>query len=354
MRVARRAPLAASGSGNPGGTVPAAPAALVGHVEARRSLTAVQRAERWPPALLISGEEGIGKARFATWAVQSLWCVAPTPGGEPCLTCSPCRKVDSGQHPDLHVVRRDPEDELGSRHEITVGQVRDRVLKALAIRPVEAPARVVVLVDADELNEEAQNALLKVLEEPPGGGRLLLTSARPDALLDTVRSRCQTLRLAPLDEREMEAFSSWAEPAQRRLSRGRPGLLRALDGLDLPRLWRAFDATLTGRAPGAVLAAEVAALVDAGEEGDIITRQRLVIDLMRTRLRDLVAWRSGAPPERLLTPPPEGAEGWPAAEALLAGEEALLAAGEDLRRHLPGAAVWTALGLALTSLRVHP
>ncbi|HTE05788.1 MAG TPA: hypothetical protein VK824_06295, partial [Planctomycetota bacterium] len=112
---------------------------LTGHEEARRALGAALRRGSLPHALILSGPSGIGKRRLAQWLVAARWCGSPTP---PCGTCSSCRKVAGGQHPDLELLSRNPgkdrdPEELGSRTEITVDQVRRGLLPALSLRPLE-------------------------------------------------------------------------------------------------------------------------------------------------------------------------------------------------------------------------
>jgi DNA polymerase III delta' subunit len=200
---------------------------LAGHEELRRALLAALRRGALPHALLLTGEGGSGKRRLAEWLAAARWCAAEPP---PCLTCRSCRLVSTGNHPDLHVLVRNPPreqdpDELGSRHEITVDQVRRGLIPALGVRPLEGRGRTVIIDGADELNEAAQNALLKTLEEPPHGTLLLLLAAHADALLDTVRSRCQELRLFPLTAEVLRALFPDADDERLRLAAGRPGRL---------------------------------------------------------------------------------------------------------------------------------
>jgi DNA polymerase-3 subunit delta' len=316
-----------------------------GQEQARRAVRSALAQDRMPHALLLTGEEGVGKADFARWAVAAAWCRQGDSGQRPCGGCASCLKVASGNHPDLMVVARGDE-ELGSRHEITVNQVRLGVIPALGLRPVEAPARAVIVVDVDEMNEGAQNALLKTLEEPPAGTLLLLTTAREDVLLETIHSRCHTLRLQPLDEGAMDR-DGVHPPARVRLARGRPGRLDALAALDVDGLLAALDDVLARRHPGSAFAAAALAVTEDGE-GDRLERQRLALDVLRTRLRDLALHRSGAS-ETALTGAPEAIEALPGVETLLALDEALLEAAEDLRRHLPAEVAWTVLGSRLAT-----
>jgi DNA polymerase III subunit delta' len=307
--------------------------ALAGHAEARRALRAALRRGSLPHALLLTGDAGLGKQRLAQWLAAARWCAADEP---PCGTCRACRLVDSGNHPDLHRLMRNPPreqdpNELGSRHEITVDQVRRGLLPALALRAVEGRGRTVIVDGADEMNEAAQNALLKTLEEPPPGTLLVLVAAHADALLDTVRSRCQELRLFPLDDAEMRALFPDESEERLRLAGGRPGRLAALARLDVDALQRALDETLDGRLAGSAFAAAAQAVVDArseADEDDEDAAHRLAAEVCLARLRDRLVAGGEVPP---------------------GAAPALLELATDLRRHIPAAAAWLAAGIELSA-----
>src|SRR4029453_8082114 len=119
-----------------------------------------------------------------------------------CDRCAQCRKVESGVHADVVIVQ--PE-EVGSA--IKIAQVRE-LLQTLSLRPMEGTHKVYIIDPADALNDAASNALLKGLEEPPDDTSFILVSSNPQALLVTVRSRCQTYSFAPLTLQELRSFSS--------------------------------------------------------------------------------------------------------------------------------------------------
>jgi len=141
-------------------------------------------------AYLLAGPDGTGKTLLAIEFAKALLCRSSHPphGDE----CPECRSVATHNHPDFHLVQAAE----GSRF-ILRDQAR-RLIRFLSRHPVQADRRVVVIRDAERLNEEASNALLKTIEEPPAYGVLLLTSSRPRNLLETIRSRCQEVRCAPL------------------------------------------------------------------------------------------------------------------------------------------------------------
>lgn len=146
-----------------------------------------------PHALLFHGIEGVGKAQAALALAMALNCseAASAAAAEaPCGACRACRKLQSGQHPDLLTVS--PSGPL-----IRVGQVRE-LCDTLALKPYEARTRVVIINDARAMNPEAANALLKVLEEPPARTLLILVTTQATDLLPTIVSRCQQLRFGPI------------------------------------------------------------------------------------------------------------------------------------------------------------
>jgi DNA polymerase-3 subunit delta' len=175
---------------------------VIGHDRVKGLLARALGQGRLPPALLLSGPEGVGKRTLAIEAARGLLC--DNGPGEPCNTCRTCDRTGRGIHPDLIVV--EPETATGflARETIKIEHIRDAVREILGL-PFEARARVVILNDAHAMTEQAMNALLKALEEPPATSHLVLVTASPRALLPTIRSRCQTLQLGPLPSHLLDA-----------------------------------------------------------------------------------------------------------------------------------------------------
>ena len=148
--------------------------------------------DRLSHAWLLLGEDGAAREALALYAAKALLCAGP--GEKPCGTCIHCRKVDKGIHPDLIRLERDPD-----RREIVVDKVRALRQEAW-VAPNEAGRKVFLIPEADTLNPSAQNALLKVLEEPPAAAAFLLLGKTAGAFLPTGRSRCLTLRVTPEEE----------------------------------------------------------------------------------------------------------------------------------------------------------
>lgn len=140
-------------------------------------------------AYIVTG--GDGDARRAAGELIAQAAVCSGAGGAPCGVCRDCVKVKKGVHPDVEFIVR----EDGAR-EHTVDVMR-AVRARASVMPNEAARSVYVIVDADAMNPQAQNAMLKVFEEPPAHAVFVLLAANPQRLLETVRSRCETLNLAP-------------------------------------------------------------------------------------------------------------------------------------------------------------
>jgi DNA polymerase-3 subunit delta' len=168
---------------------------IVGH---RRILALLSRAvarDTLPQSLLLAGPSGVGKRRLARAVAEAINCLAPQTGDDlerdACGACAACRRIARDVHPD--VVMLVP----GDTGTIKIDDVRLVIDKA-GYRPFEGRRRVVIIDEADALVPQAQNALLKTLEEPPSASSFLLVSSAPDALLATVRSRCPRLRFGTL------------------------------------------------------------------------------------------------------------------------------------------------------------
>lgn len=115
-------------------------------------------------------------------------------GVRPCGICRDCRKVKAGVHPDVIQVSRETDDKGKQKREIRVDQIREMTGQA-QIMPNEAAGKAFIIRDAETMNPNAQNALLKLLEEPPKAVVLILSSEAPAMLLPTIRSRCVELRV---------------------------------------------------------------------------------------------------------------------------------------------------------------
>jgi DNA polymerase-3 subunit delta' len=149
-------------------------------------------------AYLFSGPDGVGKAMAAHALAQALLCQRPVAGtADACGRCSGCLRAASGEHPDLHVVRRREKDDGSLEAQLKVEQIRE-LQQSLTYKAYEGARRIVVLHDAERMNASTANALLKTLEEPGAETHFVLVSSAPNLLLPTILSRCQRVRFGPL------------------------------------------------------------------------------------------------------------------------------------------------------------
>ena len=161
-------------------------------------------------ALLFAGPPGVGKRTFADRLAKALLCpVVPDADLDACGTCPSCRAFAVHSHPDFTAVAV-PEGKREIPLAAVVGEAdargRSGLTYDLSRKPSLSRRRVAVIDGADALRTEAANALLKTLEEPPPGAVLILTASRPESLLPTIRSRCRTVRFAPLAEGDVAAL----------------------------------------------------------------------------------------------------------------------------------------------------
>lgn len=183
----------------------------------------IQRAvsrDRIPHAYLFHGPDGVGKEKFALGLAKFLLCEKPVDQEldaqraaavglerlrDACGVCDACRFVLAGTHPDLHLVyrqlnREHPEPEVRKRKALGIGVdvLRHFIIEKVGLTPTLQRAKVFVVREADRMTEQAQNALLKTLEEPPGSTIIILLAAATDRLLPTTLSRCQVVRFDAL------------------------------------------------------------------------------------------------------------------------------------------------------------
>jgi DNA polymerase-3 subunit delta' len=180
---------------------------LIGNDHIKKILRRMLEKGRVPRSLLFAGIDGVGKKQFALELAKSFVCLNPQ-NLEACDECAACRRADDFNFPkpddrDAHkevIFSKFPDIGLVIPYNknILVDAVRN-LEKEANFRPYEAKARFFIIDDADKMNDAASNALLKTLEEPTQTSHIFLISSRPDSLLQTIRSRCQTIRFAPIE-----------------------------------------------------------------------------------------------------------------------------------------------------------
>lgn len=188
---------------------------LIGNDEMKDTLRRLLSSGRLPGSLLFTGESGVGKKLFALELAKALNC-RNRQGLEACDECSSCKRVSRSTFPPFDDDDDDKARMVWSEHAdvamvrpykqiIRVGPIRELEREA-NFRPFEGAARIFIIEDADYMNEQAANALLKTLEEPEPTTHLILTTTNPTALPATIRSRCQTIQLAPIAAPHIESF----------------------------------------------------------------------------------------------------------------------------------------------------
>lgn len=192
---------------------------------------------RLPHALLFAGPSGVGK-RTTAEALAKLFLCAKPHATQACGQCPSCRLMEAGNHPDYHPVNRylvhlieGKKDQAAK--DLTVDVVREFILAPAAMKSSLQRGRVFVISEAHRMNDAAQNALLKTLEEPAGTALLILLTDQPEELLATIRSRCQVLRFGLISAGRMES-----ELAQRGIE---PSVARSAAGYAEGSLGRALQ-----------------------------------------------------------------------------------------------------------------
>jgi DNA polymerase-3 subunit delta' len=274
---------------------------IIGH---RRLTTLIARAierESLPPTLLFAGPSGVGKWAVARATAQAVNCTDPVKSAgelaiDACGQCRSCDRIARGVHVDVPML--EPDD----RASIKIDVVRE-MLSKISYRPFEGRRRVVLVREADTLEPESQNALLKSLEEPPPGTMFILTTAVPGVLLPTVRSRCMRLRFGRLTAAEVAAgltrdheYSDVEAREAAPLADGSLGQALALIDSDLS-MFRELAMGLLRNSANRVDAqsrVQAAAPLHTGKKERSREDVAIILRLMASMLRDLEAINAGA------------------------------------------------------------
>ena len=165
---------------------------IIGHEEIIRHLKNAMTTGKISHSYIFTGRPGSGKKLLATTYAMTLQCEAG--GTEPCQKCDSCKKAMGKNHPDIIMVNHE---KPGT---ITIDEVRDQVIHDVAIKPYCSQHKIYIIPDAEMMTVQAQNAILKTIEEPPEYAVIMLLTSNIDSLLPTIRSRCVRLDLKVVDD----------------------------------------------------------------------------------------------------------------------------------------------------------
>ena len=265
---------------------------------------------RMSHAYMFEGARGVGKLTLARGLVGGALCLAPDAGGNACGRCRPCLLLAHGNHPDYLELPREPAElRIGRFVERTGGTEavdHQPLLPFLRLRPVEGGRRVAVIPDAERMRQEAANAFLKTLEEPPGDTLIILTVTARDRLPATISSRCRRVGVRPLPiallTKELErrgTVSGGEAEALALAAEGSLGAALELSGGDVVEFWRWLEGEAFER-PGAVTARRLADgwLAHGGGGDNAGKRQGAVSALDLSALAIRRKLRRGLAPDR--------------------------------------------------------
>ncbi len=282
---------------------------IEGHDEVVEQFRRAVSRGRLASSFLFCGPEGVGKFTFAVKLAQALLCqTRPETALDPCGECPACRQVLAGTHPDLEVVAK-PKDKSFIPLELFIGDKehrgREGLCRSISLKPFMGGRKVAVIDDADYLNPEGANALLKTLEEPPPKSVLILIGTSPAKQLPTIRSRCQLIRFRPLPSEVVAGLmisqGIVEDPAEaQRLADHCEGSLQRAAELTDAELWTFRNTLLQRLAEEALdsvrLAKAVSVFVDEAGKQPAARRARLrqVVHFATEFYRQLLHVQSGA------------------------------------------------------------
>ena len=282
---------------------------IIGHdVIVERFRRALVRG-RLASSFLFAGPAGIGKRTFAVKLAQALLCEkSPEEALDPCERCPSCVQVEAGSHPDFQFIAK-PGDRSFIPLDLLIGDKehrrREGLCRQIALKPMMGRRKIAVIDDADYLNAEGANALLKTLEEPPPHSVLILIGTSPAVQLPTIRSRCQLVRFQPLDAEAVarllaaQGVAAKADDA-RRLARASGGSVQRAGELADAEVWQFRDVLFERLAAQALdsvaLARLTAKFVDEAGKDAAPRRRRLrqAVGFAAEFYRQLLRAQSGA------------------------------------------------------------
>ena len=171
---------------------------IIGHDDVVNHLQNAIQMGKVSHAYIFNGEVGAGKKMLASAFAMALQCEKH--GTDPCMECDSCKRALSKNHPDIITITHEKPNSIG------IEDIRIQLIDDVSIKPYTGPYKIYILNEAEKLTLQAQNALLKTIEEPPAYAVILLLTSNADSLLPTISSRCVTLNLRPVKESDVKEY----------------------------------------------------------------------------------------------------------------------------------------------------
>ena len=171
---------------------------IIGHEMIKEHFKKAIETNHVSHAYILTGEAGMGRKSLANAFAMTLLCEKGKK--EPCMQCHACKQVMSGSHPDLIFVSHEKPNSIG------VDDIREQINDTIMIRPYSSYYKIYIVDEAEKMTAQAQNALLKTIEEPPAYAVILLLTTNAEAFLPTILSRCVQLKLKPLKDGEVKDY----------------------------------------------------------------------------------------------------------------------------------------------------
>lgn len=172
---------------------------IIGHERIKEHLQEAIHQDTLSHAYIFNGEPGSGKKLLAKTLAAALLCEAEGNMEKPCGKCKSCVQASSDNHPDIHMVTHE-------KSTLGVDDIRSQVSGDMSVKPYSSAYKVYIIPDCDKMTEQAGNALLKTIEEPPAYARIFLLSSNASSMLPTILSRCVTLDIKPVPAEQIYSF----------------------------------------------------------------------------------------------------------------------------------------------------
>ena len=233
-------------------------------------------------AYIFIGPSGVGKKLAAVNFAKAVNCLDPK-DSDACGVCAQCRKIDASNHPDVSIIS--PQDEDSS---FGIDKVR-AVIKDIGLKPFEGRKKVYILDGADSMTQEAQNALLKTMEEPPLSAILILIAQNINAVFSTIQSRAKKVKFFPLTEKEIRAILK----DNYKLDNGKAEVLSRISSGELGKALKYNAAGFFERRRRIIDGLTDGTFLDSDFDGLSRSELKLGLDVLLTWYRDILITKAG-------------------------------------------------------------